>query len=88
MTTTEKSEEQIVREKKAVDQLRGAKSAMEQALDRINDLERVLKRAREHLVECKRYISPEVYTYREGATKQETVHQKIAGWVATMSMYI
>lgn len=60
---TEKSEEQIAKEKEAIDRMRGAQAAMKAALDRIADLERALVAARDDLTRCKAYVGPSTYVW-------------------------
>lgn len=65
-----KTDEQIERERSAVDAMRNAKANMTSALDRISTLERELQNAQSSLSRLKSYIAPTVYVY-EG---KETCH--------------
>jgi hypothetical protein len=74
---TDKTEEQIAKDKAAVDAMRNAKSNMDAALARISTLEEALSGAIGGLLEAKRYISPSAYVY--GGAK--TAHHHIEGYV-------
>ena len=58
----EKTEEQIAKERAAVDSMRGATKNMSFAISRIDTLEWALKAARAALVRAKGYIGEDVYT--------------------------
>lgn len=60
---TEKTEEQIAKEKAAVEAMRNAKSNMDTALTRISDLERSLTYAADCLSKARAFISANVYLY-------------------------
>lgn len=81
--TTEKTEEQIARDKSAVDAMRNAKSNMDAALARITDLERSLAYSVTYLSAAKGYISSNVYCYLTGGT-QQSVHQRIDAEIAQL----
>jgi hypothetical protein len=59
----EKTEEQIARDRAAVEAMRNAKSNMGAALDRIDTLERALRLASGNISSLKSYIAPGAYTY-------------------------
>ncbi len=61
---TDKTEEQMDKERAAVDAMRNAKSNMASALGRIETLEKALDRARLEMTEIKKYIPEGAYTYR------------------------
>lgn len=62
----EKTEEQIAKERAAVDAMRNAKASMTGALERIATLELALDSARRSIGLLKGYISPMVYQYSNG----------------------
>lgn len=59
----EKTEEQIGRERAAVEAMKSAKSNMTMALERIATLERALSAAQSSISTLKSYIAPSAYTY-------------------------
>lgn len=59
----EKTEQQIARERAAVDAMKSAKSNMTEALGRIETLERALLSAQAAIGTLKGYIAPQVFTY-------------------------
>lgn len=63
MTDLAKSDEQIAKEKAAVDAMKGAQANMTKALDRISTLERALSTASSNISRLKSYIAPGAYTY-------------------------
>jgi hypothetical protein len=65
---TDKSEEQISRERAAVEAMKGAKSNMATVLERIVSLERALDNARDALSRIKPFIAPGTYQYASGST--------------------
>jgi hypothetical protein len=67
----EKSEETIVRERAAVEAMKGAKSNMALALDRISTLERALSTAGMTISQLKGFIAPDVYCYPHGNTPKK-----------------
>lgn len=71
---TDRTEEQIARDKAAVDAMRNAKSNMDAALARITTLEGALKYARDNLTAAKQWVSPNCYTYTGSGRDQRTVH--------------
>jgi hypothetical protein len=78
---TDKSEEQIAKEREAVEAMRNAKANMSAALDRISSLEGALKATIDNLGRARGYISPSVYTYPV-SNSSLTVHAQINGWIA------
>lgn len=84
MTTT-KTEDDIARDKEAVEKMKGAKGAMEAALRRIDTLETTLRNVVPYLDECKKATSPNVAirTFYHGGSQHESqvamVHQVIDG---------
>lgn len=78
---SEKTEEQIAKEKAAVDAMRNARANMDAALCRIVTLEHALRAARDNLGRTKTFIGPGVYVY-EG---RQTVHAAIDEMVARAS---
>ena len=79
---SEKSEEQINREREAVEAMRNAKANMTAALDRIATLENALKETIANLGRAKGYISASVYSYPISNKGVETVHSQIDRWIA------
>ena len=72
---TEKTEEQIAKEKAAVEAMRNARANMDAALSRIVTLESALSAARDDLTRTKQYIGAGAYTY--GDNNRQTVHAYI-----------
>ncbi len=64
----EKTEEQIARERAAVDAMKNAKASMTGALERIATLESALDDARRSISSLKGYIAPTVYQYSNGSS--------------------
>lgn len=81
MPTAEKTDEQVAKEREAVEAMRNAKANMAASLDRITTLETALKTAIHNLGRARNYISPTVYTYP--SNKNETVHAEIDQWIAS-----
>jgi hypothetical protein len=79
---TDKSDEQIAKEREAVEAMRNAKANMAAALDRIATLEGALKATIDSLGRARSYVSPSVYTYPIGSANQ-TVHAQIDQWIAS-----
>lgn len=77
----EKTEEQLVKERDAVEAMRNAKANMSSALDRIQTLESALKLTIDNLGRARNYISSSVYTYPVSG-KNELVHTQIDLWIA------
>ena len=80
---TNKTEEQVAKDKAAVEAMRNAKANMDTALGRIAGLENALSRAIEDLKRAKRDISPGVYCYPDGGRNQQTVHARIDAEIAS-----
>lgn len=59
----EKTEEQIAKERAAVDAMKSAKSNMTLALERISTLEAAMRQANNVISSLKSYIAPGAYTY-------------------------
>lgn len=59
----DKTDEQIAKERAAVDAMKNAKANMDAALQRIETLERALKSAGSSIVTLKSYIAPSAYQY-------------------------
>lgn len=78
----DRTEEQIARDKAAVDAMRNAKSNMDAALVRITTLESALKYARDNLTNTKQWVSASVYTYTGSGRDQKSVHAVIDDAVA------
>ena len=64
---TDKTEEQVAKDRAAIEAMRNAKANMDTALSRIDSLERALDGARSNISRLKTYISPGVYTYPTGS---------------------
>lgn len=77
----EKTEEQIAKEKAAVEAMRNAKANMDAALARITDLERSLAYALDCLKGSKNYISASVYSYPVNSTAK-SIHALIDDQIA------
>jgi hypothetical protein len=60
---SDKTEEQIAKERDAVEAMRNAKANMTAALDRISTLEFALRAAVAALSRCKGYVGASSYTY-------------------------
>ena len=60
---TDKTEEQLARERAAVASMSSAKANMENALNRIQSLEAALRSASRSITTLKGFIAPQVYTY-------------------------
>lgn len=67
---TEKTEEQIAKDRAAVEAMRNAKANMDTALGRIADLERALSEAALHIKRIKDYVPAAAYSYGG----QKTLH--------------
>lgn len=67
---TDKTEEQIARERAAIDAMKNAKSNMTVALDRIATLESALRNASGTIGTLSRYIGPDCYTYPNGSDRR------------------
>ena len=78
---SEKSEEQVAKEREAVEAMRNAKANMTSALDRISTLESALRSAIDGLLRARGYVSPTVYTYP--SDKRETVHAELDRYIAS-----
>lgn len=76
-TVTDKTEEQLEKERNAVDAMRNAKSNMTAALDRIATLERALETARTEFGNLKQYIPKGAFTYRGANTCQGLVDESV-----------
>ena len=75
----EKTEEQVERERLAVDAMRNAKANMTSALGRIATLESELKAAALSTTRLGEYISPSVYPYGNDKTScQNTAKEAVA----------
>ena len=79
---TDKTEEQIAKDKAAVEAMRNAKSNMDAALTRIATLENALGRAISDLKRAKHDISPSVYCYPNGGSTAQTIHARIDAEIA------
>lgn len=75
---TEKTEEQIARERAAVDAMRNAKANMDAALARIASLEEGLKTARHDLTRVKDYVGRSAYVYGGQQTAHDSIDDMIA----------
>lgn len=78
---TDRTEEQIARDKAAVDAMKNAKSNMDSALSRIAALESALMAARDDLGRVKAFIGAGAYAYPDGNNRQ-SVHDYIGTMVA------
>lgn len=75
----DKSDEEIARERAAVEAMKNAKSNMTAALDRIKTLETALRDASGIISTLKSYIAPNVYTYPvQGNSRRCTDHADAA----------
>lgn len=82
---TEKTEEQLLREKLAVDAMRNAKSSMVGALERIATLEHALRGASSAIRVLKGYIAPDVYIYGNANKKCVTVADEALAEIAKVA---
>lgn len=78
---TEKSEEQIAKERAAVEAMKNAKSNMDAALSRIDTLERAINYALDRMKANKQYVSGNVYTYFHSG-QQKSVHTEMDEQIA------
>lgn len=69
----EKTEEQIERERAAVEAMRNAKANMTASLDRIATLETALKAAKTHILALKGHVGPGSYTYPTDSSRVRCV---------------
>jgi len=74
----DKTEEQIAKERAAVEAMKNAKANMDGALQRIATLERALGTAREGLIKAKSYIPADAYGYRSEKTRRDEIDEIIA----------
>lgn len=65
---TEKTEEDIEKDRAAIAAMKNAKSNMEAAIARVSDLERALSRARDSILRFKSFVPEAAYSYG-GKTK-------------------
>ena len=79
---TAKTDEQIAKERDAVERMKGAKSAMELALSRIGTLESALTTARSRIATFKGYVSPGVYTW---GGNSKTCHSEMDDAIALIT---
>jgi hypothetical protein len=80
---TDKTEEQLAKEKASVDAMKNAKANMDAALSRISSLELALMRATESLIRAKANIGSNVYCYPSGGAAK-LVHQRIDEEIADL----
>ena len=80
---TDKTEEQVAKDKAAVEAMRNAKANMDTTLKRIETLENALGRAINDLKRAKQDISPNVYCYPADNNRQ-TVHSRIDAEIALL----
>jgi len=78
---SDRTEEQIARDKAAVDAMRNAKSNMDAALARIATLESALTSARGDLGRAKAFIGQGAYAYPDGSNRV-SVHDYIDSMIA------
>jgi hypothetical protein len=80
----DKTEEQIAKEREAIDAMRNAKANMTTALDRIATLERGLQDAVSALARAKTYVGPSCYVYyTQGGPTNVSCHADIDKSIAT-----
>lgn len=75
---TEKTEDQIVREKEAVTKMIGAKSAMEAAISRIQTLENALQKACDDGSRLADFLGDQLYGYREETCLKRQYKEKFS----------
>lgn len=75
---TDKTEDQVMRDKAAVEAMRHAKANMTQVLDRIDALERALRMATERMRNLKPNIPANAYPYKG----EVSIHAQIDGYIA------
>lgn len=80
---TNKTEEQIAKEKASVDAMKNAKSNMDAAISRIPSLELALDRAMNDLRRAKGDIGANVYCYPSGGAAKK-VHERIDDEIAAL----
>lgn len=81
---TDKTEEQIAKDKAAVDAMKNAKANMDATLSRVSALENALGRAINDLRRAKQDISPNVYCYPSD-NNRTTVHSRIDAEIALLA---
>lgn len=81
---TEKTEEQIAREKAATDSLRNAQSNIRHSLDRIDTLEQAIRVALNHMNQHVRFVGSEAYVYEGKKSHQQIVREHIAALNAAL----
>jgi multidrug resistance efflux pump len=74
----EKSEEQIAKERAAVESMRNAKANMDAALSRISSLEGTLRSARSNIESFKRYVPSGVYPFKSEKSVHNFMDEAIA----------
>jgi len=77
----EKTEEQIAKDRAAVEAMRNAKANMDTALGRISDLERALGAAVQHIKRFKNYVPAVAYAY----SSQNTLHNEMDEAIAMLT---
>lgn len=77
---TDKTEDQIAKEKSAVDSMKNAKANMATAIDRIETLETMLRAAKSELRSMKNYVGQSAVSSSAG--DRMTVHQVIDHTIA------
>lgn len=77
---TDKSEEQIAKEKASVEAMKNAKANMDAALSRIATLEQAVEHALTGIKAAKQYIPNNVYVYAGSNQQQQSVHARIDYW--------
>ena len=73
-----KSEEQLQKEREAVEAMRNAKSNMDKALDRIRTLESALKQFGDLTTSVTKHIPNESYLYRSEETVRDDFRKRAA----------
>lgn len=85
---TEKSEEQVAKEKAAVDSLRNVRANMATAFERIETLERALRTAIDHMNEHLKWVSPSVYGFEGGSGNGKSCQSIIRDHIAAAAKVV
>ena len=74
---TEKTEEQIAKEREAVEAMKNAKANMDKALSRIETLTGVLKNAYSDMASVKKWVPADSYSYNAQKSRQSEIDEML-----------
>ena len=74
---TEKTEEQIAKEREAVEAMKNAKANMDKALARIETLTVALKFAYSDMATVKKWIAPDTYSYYSQKSRHNEIDEML-----------